>query len=150
MIDPKFIGHQFATTRLDVEKGRIKAFADAIGATDPIHFDEAAARAQGYATVVAPPTFLTIAEMERSNDPQCQTLPDLLGLDLSRFLHGEQEYEYLAPVYAGDVLTVTCAIKDIYNKRNGALEFIVLEMEYHKSTGELAARSLGTAVYRAQ
>jgi acyl dehydratase len=150
MIDPKFIGHQFKTTQLEVEKGRIKAFAEAIGATDPIHFDAAAAQAQGYATVVAPPTFLTIAEMERGNDPDCEALPALLGLDLSRFLHGEQEFEYFQPVYAGDVLNVSCAIKDIYNKRNGALEFIVMELQYRKTSGELAAISRSTAVYRAQ
>lgn len=150
MIDPKFIGHQFATTTLAVEAGRIKAFAQAIGATDPIHFDTEAARAQGYPAVVAPPTWLTIAEMERGNDPRCEALPALLGLELSRFLHGEQEYEYLLPICAGDCLSVSSFIKDIYSKRNGALEFIVMELHYRRQSGELAAISRSTAVYRGQ
>ena len=148
MIDPKFIGHQFKTTKLAVETGRIKQFAEAIGATDPIHFDEAAARAQGYTSVVAPPTFLTIAEMERGNDPDVEALPSLLKLDLSKFLHGEQEYEYFLPVCAGDELSVSCAIKDIYSKRNGELQFIVMELQYRNEAGQLAAISRSTAVYR--
>lgn len=147
MIDSKHIGHQFKTTFLEVEKGRIRAFAEAIGATDPIHFDEAAARAAGYATIVAPPTFLTVAEMERGADPDCD-LPGYLGLDLSKFLHGEQAYQYLLPVYAGDRLEVSCFIKDIYSKRGGELQFIVLELQYRKASGELAAVSHSTAVYR--
>lgn len=148
MIDPKFIGHQFKTTHFTVERGRIKQFAEAIGATDPIHFDEAAARTQGYAAVVAPPTFLTIAEMERGNDPDIEALPALLKLDLHKFLHGEQEFEYFLPICAGDELTVSCAIKDIYSKRNGELQFIAMELQYRKASGELAAISRSTAVYR--
>jgi hypothetical protein len=150
MIDPKFIGHRFATTTFTVEAGRIGAFASAIGATDPIHFDARAARAQGYADVVAPPTFLTVVEMERGRDPRCEALPDLLGLELSRFLHGEQEYEYLLPVCDGDCLEVSSFIKNIYSKRNGALEFIVMEFHYRRQSGELAAISRSTAVYRGQ
>ena len=150
MIDSKFVGHRFKPSTLNVQADRVRAFASAIGATDPIHFDAAAAQVQGYPDVVAPPTFLTIAEMDRANDPQFETLPALLGLALSGFLHGEQEYEYLAPVCAGDSLAVDSFIKDIYSKRNGALQFIVMEFEYRNAAGALAAISRSTAVYRGE
>lgn len=43
----------------EVEKGAIRRFAEALGETNPIHFDEGAARAAGYRSIVAPLTFPT-------------------------------------------------------------------------------------------
>ena len=48
-----------------------------------------------------------------------------MGVDLGRVLHGEQRFTYLAPVCAGDTVTVRSTIADIYDKKNGALEFLV-------------------------
>ena len=58
MIDKKFIGYEVPPTLWDVEKWRIRFFAEVIGATDPIYLDTAAAKAAGYRNVVAPPTFI--------------------------------------------------------------------------------------------
>ena len=49
MIDKKHIGYAPPTTLWEVEKGRIAFFAKVIGACDPIHTDEAAAKAAGAA-----------------------------------------------------------------------------------------------------
>ena len=56
MVDKKFIGYEVPPTLWDVEKGRIRFFAEVIGNADPIYLDEAAAKAAGYRNVVAPPT----------------------------------------------------------------------------------------------
>ena len=53
------------------------------------------------------------------------TLLDELGVPIGNILHGEQSFTYLAQVCAGDVLKVDSRIADIYQKKGGALEFIV-------------------------
>ncbi len=64
MIDRKHIGYAPPPTLWTVEKGRIAFFAKVIGLTDPIHTDEAAAKAAGYRGIVAPPTFFFGAESD--------------------------------------------------------------------------------------
>ncbi len=85
MIDKQFIGYEVPPTLWDVEKGRIRFFAEVIGATDPIYFDASAAQAAGYRNVVAPPTFIFGAE---SDSGVLMTLLDTLKIDLRKVLHG--------------------------------------------------------------
>ncbi len=61
-----------------------------------------------------------------------------LPFDLKRVLHGEQEFEFLAPIHVGDVLTVVSTIVDMYEKpgkRGGTMTFAVTETEYRKQDG---------------
>jgi acyl dehydratase len=122
MIDKKFIGYEVPPTLWDVEKGRIRFFAEVIGAADPIYLDAAAAKAAGYRNVVAPPTFIFGAE---SDSGVLMKLLDTLKIDLRKVLHGEQRFDYHAPVCAGDTLRFQTRIADIYDKKGGALEFVV-------------------------
>lgn len=107
---------------VDVEKGRLRFFAKATGQTDPVYTDEAAARAAGYPALPVPPTFLFCLEME-SPDPAA--IRNLLGMDYRKLLHGEQGFSYHGMAYAGDKLTFEQRIEDIYDKKGGALEFVV-------------------------
>ncbi|NGZ85149.1 MaoC family dehydratase N-terminal domain-containing protein [Duganella aceris] len=124
MIDRKHIGKILPPAVLDIERGRLRFFAKAIGETNPVYLDERAAVAAGYPSLPAPPTFLFAAELDADT-----FLPALveMGVDLGRVLHGEQQFTYLAPVCAGDTVTVRSTIADIYDKKNGALEFLVKE-----------------------
>jgi acyl dehydratase len=122
MIDRKHIGRVFAPSRADVEKGRLRFFAKAIGETDPVYTDEAAARAAGHASLPVPPTFLFSLEMEK---PEPFAWLGEIGMDLARILHGEQSFTYHRLVYAGDTLTFESRVEDIYDKKNGALSFVV-------------------------
>lgn len=132
MIDRKFIGHEFAPSTAEVEKGRLRFFAKATGNTDPIYSDEEAARKAGYRALPAPPTFLFCLEMDRDNPMDSI---ELLGVDLGRILHGEQSFTYYAPVCAGDRITFRSRISDIYDKKGGALEFVVMETAGHNQDG---------------
>ncbi|MBR0684380.1 MaoC family dehydratase N-terminal domain-containing protein [Bradyrhizobium manausense] len=126
MIDPRWIGHVLPTTTFEIERSRLRFFAKAIGETDPVYTDQAAAREAGHPDLPAPPTFLFSAEMESD-----QKLKWLLEADipLSKVLHGEQTFSYHRMVYAGDVVSVTSRVVDIYQKRNGALEFVVFDTQ---------------------
>jgi acyl dehydratase len=48
----------------------------------------------------------------------------------------------------GDEITVTSTIKDIYDKKNGALDFVILENTYTNQQGVLAATTTSTLVQR--
>ncbi|MBS0446017.1 MAG: MaoC family dehydratase N-terminal domain-containing protein [Proteobacteria bacterium] len=124
MIDKKWIGHELGRSVLALERGRLRFFAQAIGETDPVYTDESAARDAGYADLPAAPTFLFAAELDSG---AMFGLLDLLGVPHEKVLHGEQSFEYIAPVVAGDVVTVSSRIADIYDKKGGALEFIEIE-----------------------
>ncbi|HEX8953385.1 MAG TPA: MaoC family dehydratase N-terminal domain-containing protein, partial [Polyangia bacterium] len=89
---------------LDVERGHIRRFAEAIGDGNPIYVDEAAARAAGHPRIPAPPTF---AIALRANDPRGG-----IDLDWRKLLHGEQELVLARPLYAGDRLTIVGRIAE--------------------------------------
>ena len=136
MIDKKFIGYEVPPTLWDVEKGRIRFFAEVIGVTDPIHLDAAAAKAAGYRNVVAPPTFIFGAE---SDSGVLMKLLDTLKIDLRKVLHGEQRFDYHAPVCAGDTLRFPTRVTDIFDKKGGALEFVVNDTKVTNQVGEHVA-----------
>jgi len=136
MIDKKFIGYEVPPTLWDVEKGRIRFFAEVIGTADPIYLDDAAAKAAGYRNVVAPPTFIFGAE---SDSGVLMKLLDTLRIDLREVLHGEQRFDYHAPVCAGDTLRFQTRVADIYDKKDGALEFVVNDTKVTNQLGEHVA-----------
>jgi len=142
MIDKKFIGHQLPPSVLMVDRTRLQFFAKAIGETDPVYTDLAAARAAGYPDVPAPPTFLFAAELD--SGANMQLLADL-DIPLSKLLHGEQSFRYRQAVCAGDTVTVQSSISDIYDKKGGKLEFVVKNSRVTNQRGELVAE-LGTVL----
>ena len=136
MIDKKHIGYAPPPILWDVEKGRIAFFAKVIGLTDPIHTDEVAAKAAGYRGIVAPPTFIFGAP---GDSGETMKLIETLEIDLGKVLHGEQRFDYHAPVCAGDTLRFESKVSDIYDKKGGALEFVVNGTKVTNQLGEHVA-----------
>jgi acyl dehydratase len=136
MIDKKHIGYAPPPILWDVEKGRIAFFAKVIGLTDPIHTDDAAAKAAGYRGIVAPPTFIFGAP---GDSGETMKLIETLEIDLGKVLHGEQRFDYHAPVCAGDTLRFESRVSDIYDKKGGALEFVVNGTKVTNQLGEHVA-----------
>ncbi len=126
MIDKSFIGYVFSPIAIEVEKGRLRFFSKAIGNDDPIYTDEEAAKLAGHPSLPVPLTFLFCLEMDRENPLD---FLDLLNIDISRILHGEQEFICHAMAYAGDQITFSNRISDIYERKGGALEFIVIDTD---------------------
>ena len=146
MIDRKHVGRKLPVAVLAIEAGRLRQFARAIGETNPIYTDEVAARAAGYRSLPAPPTFLIAGELEA--DTVRAALVDM-GVDVARILHGEQQFTYDAPVCAGDSVAFASTFGDIYGKRNGALEFIVKETMVTNQHGMRVATMRSVIVVRA-
>lgn len=145
MLDKRYIGHALPAFEVAVESGRLRFFAKATGQRDPIYSDEAAARAAGHRGLPVPPTFLFCLEMEAPNPA---AMRELLGIDIARVLHGEQQFSYLGMAHAGDVLRFEPRIADIYDKKNGALEFVVRDTRVSKQNGEAVAELRCVTVVR--
>ena len=145
MIDTRFIGTALPSFSAEVEAGRLRFFAKAIGQKDPVYLDEAAARTAGFNAVPVPPTFLFCLEMEAPNPA---ALREMLDIDIGRVLHGEQQFVYHAPAYVGDRLTFAPKVADIYAKKAGALEFVVRETRVTNQHGELVAELRCVTVVR--
>jgi acyl dehydratase len=145
MIDHKYIGHVEPAFEVLVEKSRLKFFAKATGQTDPVYTDDEAAHAAGHPALPVPPTFLFCLEMEA---PDPAAIRNLLGMDYRRLLHGEQGFVYERMAYAGDVLTFEQRVEDIYDKKNGALEFVVRKTIVTNQRGESVAQLRTVSVLR--
>jgi len=145
MLDRRLIGHALPRFSTTVEASRLRFFAKATGQTDPVYTDEDAARDAGHPGLPVPPTFLFCLEME---SPNPAAIRDMLGLDYKRLLHGEQGFDYHAMAYAGDTLTFSQRIEDIYEKKNGALEFVVRKTRVTNQRNELVAELRCVTVLR--
>jgi acyl dehydratase len=137
-LDRSHIGKTGEPVRMHVERGKIREFARAIKEDDPLYFDEAYATREA-GGIMPPVTFLqTVTHWDDG-----QGRPRV-PIDLRRALHGEQEFEFLKPIHAGDVLTAVGRITDMYEKagrRGGTMTFIVTEMEFTNQRGEVVARA---------
>lgn len=142
-IDTSIIGKDLPTSTLAIDAGRLQFFAKATGQTDPVYVDSEAARAAGHPDLPVPPSFLMGIELEQ---PDPFTWLADLGVDLRRVLHGEQAFTYHSVAHAGDLLTSTPRITDVYSKRGGALEFVVKESTITRADGSLVAEATGVIV----
>jgi acyl dehydratase len=144
-IDRTLIGSSAAPFAVEVEKGAIRRFAEAIGETAEIYFDEAFARSLGYLGIVAPPTFPTTFR------PPAKPAW-ILGLDEGRFLAGEQGFRYRRPILAGDRLQCELRLTDVQDKRSskGDMALIVQDLIVTAPSGDMVCVNRRVVIYRGQ
>lgn len=134
-------GYVFTPYSGKVEAGKIKELALAIGEDNPIYTDEAKAKEEGFNAIPILPTFMEAIDMW--SGPTFEDLMEQLEIDMKKLLHGEQEYEYFAPIYAGDTIHAETKVTDVKAKRNG-MAFYTLETVYRNQNDEkvMAARMM--------
>ena len=71
--------------------------------------------------------------------PDPAAIRELLGMDYRTLLHGEQGFTYHRMAHAGDTLKFQQRIADIYDRKGGALEFVVRETRVSNQRGEPVA-----------
>lgn len=126
-----------------VGREKVKEFARAVFATNPINFDPDAARAAGHADVVAPPTFPVVV--------QEHTLAQLLGdtdagIDFGRVVHGDQRFQYTRPIVAGDELTAQLTVTAV--KTLGGNSMVTASTEISDAAGHHVVTATSTLVVR--
>ena len=96
------IGKTLPPTTYAVGREKIREYAQAVGETDPLYLDVEAARAAGYADVVAPPMFCVVYSLQAVWPA---LFDDEIGIDFARMVHGGQEFRWGELVVAGDEIT---------------------------------------------
>ena len=136
-------GKAYQEISFEVERDRVTQFSLAVGEDDPRFLEDGAARAEGFPEQLAFPTFPTTIGILAS----AQVVTDSeLGLDYTRVVHGEQEFEWRRPIVVGDVLTATPRIADVYVK--GPNELLVIEAEITDADGEVVCVARSTLLSR--
>jgi acyl dehydratase len=143
-VNPELQGRAFPPTApYLVGREKIREFARAVFASNPINVDVDAARAAGYADLVAPPTFPVV--VQEAALAQLLAEPDA-GIDFSRVVHGDQRFTYTRPVVAGDELTATLTVTAV--KSLGAHSMVTAESAIADADGAHVVTSTSTLVVR--
>ena len=142
------IGRVLSTGSATVSAEHVAEFARALGDPNPLYVDPEAARRGPFGAIVAPPTY-PIAFMAQALAGGADVFLEL-GLDFMTLVHGEQEFEYTRPIEAGETLTLTGRIADLYEKTGGSgtLDFVVLETEATAADGRQVFFSRNTLISR--
>jgi acyl dehydratase len=145
-INRGLIGKEMPPYAVTVERGALKAFARAIGDTNPFYLDDAIGRGSEWGDVIAPPTFATSFRDEAG----ARAFLAELGVDISRVLHGEQEFEIHRQMRPGETYLCRTKVTDIYEKsgKSGRMAFVVRETAITDDTNEIVATARGVTVVR--
>ena len=139
------IGKTYEPVTYAVGREKVKEYASAVGETNPLYLDLEAARAAGYADVVAPPMFAVVysspAVTPAMFDPE-------LGVNFARVVHGAQELAWGPLVIAGDEIVTTTTIKDLSER--GGMSFYVFEAASDNQRGERVCTGTWTIIVRGE
>jgi acyl dehydratase len=163
MADTSVIGRPLAPSTTVIERAPLANFAKAIKDESPIYQDLRAAKAAGFENIPMPPTFgfafanwgqypeLQPEDNTSGSNPVMEVIGNLMKTG-GLILHGEQAFTYHAPIVAGDTLTSSGKISNVFEKTssNGkVMTFISSENEYRNQRGELVLTAVMTLLHRA-
>lgn len=138
----------------EVTTTSVRAFARGVGYVDPVYYDVEAARAAGYRSLPAPPTYLgtPVFIPGRSSDTFSGPISTRRGLQhgLKGLLDGGTETHYHADICAGDTLTVVSKLANLEVKESKALGKMLVttsEARYTNQEGTLVAVQRSQAIF---
>ncbi len=131
--DHSLYGVEHESGPFEVTPEIIAIYTRSIGEVNPIFVDADAARSAGFANLVAPPTLCALFERGE--------LPDIKLQFGKRQFHGGQRVEPRATIVAGDELTASSHLKDVYTKtgRSGTMVHVVWETTFRNQDGVVVA-----------
>ena len=131
-----------------IDRREAQRYAFAVGDENPIYFDEVAALAAGYRTLVAPPTYVIHAVVQPRTASDLRTdglYPDgtRVRLLVDRVMFGGEEWDFGEPVCIGDEITATTRLAALDQKegRKGPFVLHVRETTFVNQLGDEVARS---------
>jgi acyl dehydratase len=137
------VGKSFPPVTYAVGREKVREYAYAVGETNPVYLDLDAARAAGYADLVAPPMFAVVysaaALAPALFDPA-------VGIDFARMVHGGQEFVWGVPVVAGDEVETTATVESIAER--GEMTFFVFRSASENQRGETVCTGSWTNIVR--
>lgn len=143
-VNPELVGREFPPVGpYLVGREKLREFARAVLATNPIYFDVVAARAAGHSDVVAPPTFAVV--VQELTLAQLLAEPDA-NIDFTRVVHGDQRFSFSRDIVAGDELTATLAVTSV--KTLGGHSMVTSESVMTDAHGDHVVTATSTLVVR--
>jgi len=155
------IGTSTGTTVVTVERGHVALFANAVQDDSPVYRDPRAAADAGLPGIPAPPTYPFVMgnfgvypELQTDDAPSANPLGKVIGPLMANgglILHGEQEFTYHRPVFAGDVLVGKGMVVDAYKKesKGKTMTFVVVDTEWSdQGSGEPVCTSRMNIIHR--
>ncbi|MEM7543613.1 MAG: MaoC family dehydratase N-terminal domain-containing protein [Pseudomonadota bacterium] len=132
----------------------IRYFASALRDDNPLYRDDEFARDSGHPSVIAPPTL--VCETCQYVDGQANDDGYLghewdLPLTHCRLIRAGNDYEFLQPVLASDVITAKWTLESIDERsrsKGGTQLFVVSLAQYFNQDGTLLATNRETVVYQ--
>jgi acyl dehydratase len=142
-VNTEVVGKVYPPATYAVGREKIREYARAVGETNPLHLDLDAARAAGFADLVAPPMFVVVYSAPAMGpaivDPE-------VGINFALLVHGSQRFEWGPLVVAGDEIETQATLKEIYERRGNA--FYVYESVSRNQDGETVATGTWTNIVR--
>jgi len=142
-IDTSKIGKTYSPFTYEVGLEKIREYANAVGESNPVHHDRAAAHDAGFRDVVAPPMFVVVYSAGAMGPA---VLDPEIGINLMMMLHGSQEFVWGEPVCAGDAITTRVELKDM--REDDGRQFFVFESVSTNQDGAETARGTWTNIVR--
>jgi acyl dehydratase len=138
----KQIGIESEPVTLDVERGAIRLFAQAIGDPNPLFNDEKEARKTRFGGMIATPTFARFLMGRAMPRPDIPNMP-------TRLLDGGSEWEFFHPIRPGDRITVTTRLADLRESegRMGTMVIEVMEVRYVNQFDEVCTIQRMTLIH---
>lgn len=127
-LNPAIAGKRYPPVEFLLDAERVRAFATAVG----------------HPTDDVPPTIVTVPEIA-AGLANVLADPDL-GLELSRVLHGEQEYEWGHPFALGERVMAEATIEDIRTK--AGLEILRIRTDLRDEAGRTVVVGRSTLIVR--
>ena len=147
MFDQSKLGYSFPPFTLEVERCKVHELTLAIGDENPIYHSREGALANEYRDVPISPTTPTIFSFW-GNTQLWNQLAEI-GLNITRILHGEEEYQYQAPIYPGDRLTGVMTIVNGRTRRGkdgSSMDIVTLETRYTNQDDQVVLTARTTMI----
>jgi acyl dehydratase len=142
-VNTEATGKTYPAVTYAVGREKVREYAAAVGETNPVYFDLDAARAAGYADVVAPPMF-AVVYAGRSISPAL--FDPEVGIDFARMLHASQGFEWGPLVVAGDEITTTTTVAEI--EERGGMGFYTFRTDSLNQLGQTVCIGIWRQIVR--
>jgi acyl dehydratase len=137
------VGKSWPAFDYEIGREKIREYCNVLGIDNPVHFDRAAAQAEGFRDIVAPPMFVVVYSAGAMGpvlfDPEVE-------MNFAAMVHGGQEFKWNEPVCSGDLITTTPSCKEIYEKDGKG--FYVFETRSVNQEGEEVVHATWTNIVR--
>jgi acyl dehydratase len=142
-VNTDVIGKTYEPTVYAVGREKVREYARAVGETQPLYLDVAAARAAGFGDVVAPPMFAVVYAMPAVAAGMFD--PDV-GIDFAHLVHAGQDFRWGPLVVAGDEIATTVSVKDVSERRGSG--FFVFESVSENQRGDTVCTGTWSNIVR--